>query len=224
MPIHTNSLKMIFKEKFIFFFFFFACNREDEVGAKILNREDQNPQRWGSHCGSVGYELKVVSWGCGFNPCLIQWVDQGSVIATNCSIHHRWVSDTEWLWPRPAATALIWPLAQELLPHLGQKQNKSEISRIVQTNWGTGFGSVGIRGWGRYSLFLLSSPLYSSVRSVKSTKAKIYSTAKIHKQNPKTKKLGGRICIWYGKGLLLFVYKELLRLRITKKNTNRPLF
>ena len=41
---------------------------------------------------------------------------QGSGVAVSCGVGHTWGSDLAllWLWGRPAATALIGPLAREI--------------------------------------------------------------------------------------------------------------
>ena len=50
----------------------------------------------------------------GLIPGLTQWVNDPS-IAPSCSVGHRYRSDLAllWLWHRPAAAAIIRPLAQE---------------------------------------------------------------------------------------------------------------
>ena len=63
-------------------------------------------------------------WGYGFNP----WpgsVGLGSGIATSCGVDHRrgWDVVLPWLWHRPAAAALIWPLAWKL-PYAPQGEKK----------------------------------------------------------------------------------------------------
>ena len=51
----------------------------------------------------------------GLTPGLTQW-DKGSSIAMRCCVGHRCGLDPMllWLWRRPAAAALIRPLAWEL--------------------------------------------------------------------------------------------------------------
>ena len=51
----------------------------------------------------------------GSTPGLAQWV-KGSSVAMSCGVGCRCSSDPVLLWCRPAAAALIEPLAQEL-PH-----------------------------------------------------------------------------------------------------------
>ena len=72
-------------------------------------------------------------------PGLAQWV-KGLGIAMSYGVGHRCGSDPTllWLWPRPAATALILPLDWEYLYVKGaalkrkqnKKQNKSNILLI----------------------------------------------------------------------------------------------
>lgn len=54
MPIHTNLLKMICKQKFIFFL---PATGEDEVLRFFLNKEDQKPQRHHQPYNQVGAEV-----------------------------------------------------------------------------------------------------------------------------------------------------------------------
>ena len=59
--------------------------------------------------------LSSIREDLGLSPGLTQWV-KGSGIAASCSVGHRCASDLLWLWlrHRPAAAALIQPLALEL--------------------------------------------------------------------------------------------------------------
>ena len=68
-----------------------------------------------SHCGSVGYNLSGICEDMSSIPGLAQGIKdlafpQAAVVGRRCS------SDLAslWLWSRPAAAALIQPLAQEL--------------------------------------------------------------------------------------------------------------
>ena len=62
----------------------------------------------------------------GSIPDLAQWV-KGSGIAMSCSVCHRRGLDLAllWLWHRPAAAALIRPLAWEI-PHAASEALKKQ--------------------------------------------------------------------------------------------------
>ena len=76
----------------------------------------QDLERSGSsHCGSTVTNVTSRTWGHGFDP----WprsVGWESSMAVSCGVVCRCGSDPKllWLWPRPAATAPIRPLAWEL--------------------------------------------------------------------------------------------------------------
>ena len=82
--------------------------------AKEKKKKSVTKQPGCSHGGSVVNKPDKYPWGLGFNswPCLVGW---GFAVATSCGIGHRLSSDPElpWLWCRPAAVALIRPLAWE---------------------------------------------------------------------------------------------------------------
>ena len=52
-------------------------------------------------------------WGCGFDHWLCS-VGRGSSVAVSCGLGVGHDLDPVWLWHRPAAAALIQPLAWEL--------------------------------------------------------------------------------------------------------------
>ena len=100
---------------------------------------------WSSCCGSAGYKPNWYPWGCRFDPWPLS-VGWGSSVTMSCGVGHRCGLDLPLLrlWYRPAAVALIWPLAWEL-PYaicaaLKNKQTKKKsklsfVPRILNIYW-----------------------------------------------------------------------------------------
>ena len=68
---------------------------------------------WSSHCGTAEINLTSIHEDEGLIPGLTQWV-KGSSIVASYGVGHMHGPVLLWLWCRPAAAALIRPLAQEL--------------------------------------------------------------------------------------------------------------
>ena len=68
-----------------------------------------------SHCGSVVTNLTSIHEDMGSIPGLPQWV-KNPVLPVSCGVGRRHGLDPSflWLWCRPAAVTLIWPLAGKL--------------------------------------------------------------------------------------------------------------
>ena len=66
-----------------------------------------------SHRGSAVANLTSIHEDLGLSPSHAQWIQD---LSMSCGVGHRGGLDPEllWLWCRPAATALIRPLAWEL--------------------------------------------------------------------------------------------------------------
>ena len=91
---------------------------------------------WSIHHGSAVNESVWYPWGCRFDlwPCL---VGQGSCVAVSCGVGHRWGLDPMllWLWCRPAAVALIWPLAWESLYAAGAALKSKKKKKGCRAPW-----------------------------------------------------------------------------------------
>ena len=82
----------------------------------------------GSACGAQGVKNPTgMNEDVGSIPGLAQWV-KGSGIAASCGVGRRHGSDLVWLWCRPAAAALIGPLAWELPRVWSYKAKKKKKS------------------------------------------------------------------------------------------------
>ena len=80
----------------------------------------------GFHCGAVEKNLISIHEDTGSTLVLTQWV-KGSGVAVSCGVGRRRGSDPTllWLWCRPAAVALIQPVAWEL-PYAALKSQKKK--------------------------------------------------------------------------------------------------
>ena len=83
-------------------------------GISTLWHQPYKSQVRSSRHGAVVNESNWEPWGCGFGPCPCS-VGWGSGVAVSCGVGRRRGSDPAllWLWCRPAAVALIQPLAWE---------------------------------------------------------------------------------------------------------------
>ena len=84
-----------------------------------------------SCCGSVVMNLISIH-DAGSIPGLLQWV-KGSGVAVSCGVGCRHTSDLAllWLWFRPAAVALIQPLAWEVPCSVGTALKRLTIIIII---------------------------------------------------------------------------------------------
>ena len=87
----------------------------DKTKIIIIKIKENKSPNWRSHYGSAVMNPTSIHEDSGLIPSLSQWV-KGSGIAMNCGVGHRGSPDLTllWLWCRPAAAALIQPLAWEL--------------------------------------------------------------------------------------------------------------
>ena len=74
----------------------------------------QKINSWSSRHGSVITNLTSIHEDASSIPDLVQWV-KDPVVAVSCGVSRRRGLDVAllWVWSRPAATALIQPLAWE---------------------------------------------------------------------------------------------------------------
>ena len=115
--------------------FFMPADMVCECITPTLYITDFKKQSGSSHCGSVKTTqlvfMRMQVWslislsGWGIRYCRELW----------CSLVRRLGSNPQllWLWCRPAAVALIQPLAREL-PHA--KKRKKDQSRLERGPWG----------------------------------------------------------------------------------------
>ena len=111
----------------------------NRVYYELIKIQCRNILARSSHCGSAVTNLTVVHEVTDSIPGLTQWV---RVIPVSCCVGHRCGSDPGllWLWCRPAAAALIWPLAWELPYSTGaalkkqqQQQNTHQTNALKKT-------------------------------------------------------------------------------------------
>ena len=92
-------------------------SQDEKVGinysVKVVKHILKNQHTRSSHRGSAVANLTSTQEDAGVIPGPAQWVKDPALFAMSCGVGHRHGSDLVllWLWRRPAATALIRPLA-----------------------------------------------------------------------------------------------------------------
>ena len=88
------------------------------------------------HCGSVVNEPDQHPLGCEFHPQPHSQQVKDLALLVSCGVGHRHGLDPLLLWPwhRPAATALIQPLAWEPPYALGMALKKKKKKRLKKKN------------------------------------------------------------------------------------------
>ena len=110
-----------------------SWSEQPAIDQEDLGLRQNGPTEMGnSYCGSVDWEPDIVS--------IRMWVQSlalliglRSWVATSYSVGHRCSSDLAllWLWPRPTAEALIWPLAWEL-PYIAGAKGQKKKKKVLQ--------------------------------------------------------------------------------------------